>query len=171
MRSDRSLVEVGYVAKAHGVRGELRVHLHNPDSEALFSVEQLVVGERDYRIAGARPGGKGGVLLALDGVTDRNAAEALRGCAVSVDRDALELDEGDVLAVDLIGCAAVLEDGTPWGVVEEIVVGAQDRLVIRDGDVVRELPWVDELVRSIDLEARRVVVAPPDGLPEERVPR
>jgi len=171
MRSDRSLVEVGYVAKAHGVRGELRVHLHNPDSEVLFDVEQLVIGGRDYLVEGARPGGKGGVLLALDGVNDRDAAEALRGSAVSVERGELELDDGDVLAVDLIGCAAVLEDGTPWGVVEDIVVGAQDRLVIRDGDVVRELPWVDELVPSIDLDARRVVVAPPEGLPEERVRR
>ena len=169
--SSRDLVEVGYVAKAHGVRGELRVHLHNPDSEALFVAEEVVLDGEAHAVAGARPGPKRAVLLALEGVSDRDAAEALRGRVVRVDREVIPLGEGEVLTIDLVGCAAVLEDGTPWGIIEEIIVGAQDRLVIRDGDIVRELPLVDELVPSIDLDNRRVVVAPPEGLPEERVGR
>jgi len=167
MAEPTSLIEVGYVARAHGVRGELRVQLHNAGSDTLFAVDRVVVGERAFAVGGARGGSKGAVLLALDGVDDRDAAEALRGCPVCVARELIPLDDGEVLAVDVIGCAAVLTDGTPWGIIEQVIVGPQDRLVVRDGGVVRELPWVDELVLDIDLAARRVTVAPPDGLPEE----
>ncbi len=161
-------VELGYVARAHGVRGELRVHLHNEASDALFRVDVVYLGADAYTVRGARDGSKGAVLLAVDEVRDRNAADALRGSTVSVDRDVV-VDDGDVLITDLVGCDAVLPDGTPYGVVHRIEAGPQDRLVIRDGDVERQVPLVDELVIDVDLEARRVVVDPPEGLPEERV--
>jgi len=162
------LIEVGYVARAHGLRGEVRVELHNPGAETLFDAEAVYVGGLRFAVAGARPGPGDGVLLTLEGVTDRDAADALRGRAVEVRRDQIHLGDGEVLVADLVGCAAVLEDGTPWGVIVAVEVGAQDRLVIRDGDVVRQLPLVDAFVRGVDLVARSVVVAPPAGLPEER---
>lgn len=158
-------IEVGYVARAHGIRGELRVVLHNRDSDVLEHVEVVFVGQREHAIEAARPAGDAW-LVALDGVPDRNAAEALRGATVSVRRDALPLDEGEALLADLVGCRAELADGTPWGEIVGIAVGPQDRLVVRDGDVERELPAVAPLIVEVDLDARRVVVAPPEGLPE-----
>jgi 16S rRNA processing protein RimM len=162
------LVEVGYVARAHGVRGEVRVHLHNAQSDALFTAETVYLRETAYAVDRARPGSNGGVLLTLAGVLDRDAAEALRGSTVAIARDDVGLEDGEFLTSDLVGCKAVLADGTPWGEVVEVIPGAQDRLVIRDGDVERELPLVDALVPSVDIEARTIVVEPPEGLPEQR---
>lgn len=160
-------VEIGFVARAHGIRGEVRVHLHNPGSTALDGAEVLFLGDREYTIESARPVA-GAYLVALAGIEDRDAAEALRGRPVSVARADLELDDGEVLLADLIGCRVELADGRPWGVVSGLDLGPQDRLVIRDGEVERLLPMVDAFVVDIDLEARRIVVDPPEDLPEEK---
>jgi 16S rRNA processing protein RimM len=102
-------------------------------------------------------------------VATRNDAEALRGQPVEVDREALELSEEDVLLDDLVNCEVRLPDGTPWGTIAEIMIGAhQDLLVIHDGDVERLLPLVDQFVTNIDLETGVVTVDPPQDLPESR---
>jgi 16S rRNA processing protein RimM len=101
-------------------------------------------------------------------VSDRNAAELLRGRPVSIRRADLALDDGEVLLADLIGCQVELPDGTDWGVVSHLEVGPQDRLVIRQGDIERQLPVVDQFLVKVDLEARRIVVDPPADLPEDK---
>lgn len=159
-------IEIGIVARAHGIRGELRVHLHNPASTALDGAEVLLVGDREYEIERARPVA-GAYLVALAGVVDRTAAEALRGRPVYVARDEIELDQGEVLLADLVGCRVELPDGSDWGTVSGLELGPQDRLVIRQGEVERLLPVVDEFLVEVDLEARRIVVDPPADLPED----
>jgi 16S rRNA processing protein RimM len=159
------LVEVGVVTRPHGVRGEVRVHLHNPDSEALLQADEVVVGEHRYAVTGARAV-KDAVLLRLESLTDRNAAELLREQPVLVDREALALEEGEVLLSDLVGCAARLPDGSDFGKVVAVHTGAQDRLVIHQGEVERELPLVEAFIVEVDLEAGTIVVDPPDELPE-----
>ena len=161
------LVEIGVVARAHGIRGEVRVHLHNPASTALDAAEALWIGEREYAIDAARPVA-GAYLVALAGVADRDAADALRGRPVRVARDDIELDEGEILLADLVGCRVELPDGSDWGTVSGLELGRQDRLVIRQGEVERLLPVVDEFLVDVDLEARRIVVDPPADLPEDK---
>jgi len=162
-----SLIEIGYVAKAHGVAGEVRIVCHNPDSQVLLDVEQVVIGEVAYAVSRARAV-KDAFLVLLDGVRDRDVAASLRGQPVLVDRESIELDEDEFLLADLIGCQAVLASGAPYGVVVEVEPGPQDRLVIEDGEVERLVPLVDEIVLSIDFTAMQVVIDPPPGLPESR---
>jgi 16S rRNA processing protein RimM len=164
-------VEIGVVARPHGVRGELRVALHNPESTALDESEVVFVGDREHEVESARPVTGGAYLLRLAGITDRDQAEALRGQPVAVARDDVELGDDEVLLVDLVGCRVELADGTSWGVIAGIEPGPQDRLVIHHGEVERQLPVADAFLRDIDLEARRVVVDPPEGLPEEPIRR
>jgi 16S rRNA processing protein RimM len=144
----------------------VRVHLHNADSDTLFNVDQVWLNDVAFTVVKARTATKGGVLLVLEGVNDRNRADELRGSTVAVPRDAIAMEEGEVLAADFIGCKAVLTDGTPWGEVVDVIPGAQDRLLIRDGAVERELPLEPELVLEIDLDERIVTVDPPEGLDE-----
>jgi 16S rRNA processing protein RimM len=162
------MIEIGVVARAHGIKGEVRVHLHNPASHALDAAESVFIGEREYAIESARPVA-GACLVALAGVADRDAADALRGRPVSVNRADIELEEGEVLLADLVGCRVELQDGSEWGVVSGLELGPQDRLVIRQGEVERQLPVVDEFLIDIDLEGRRIVVDPPGDLPEDKV--
>jgi len=164
-RAPSPVLEIGYVARPHGVRGELRVVTYDPASMTLLDVDAVDIDGVPYRIEHARQV-QGAFLLRLAGLGDRNRAEALRGKRVAVDRALIPLEEGEVFLADLVGCAVVREDGSPYGKVVAIDTGVQDRLVIHDGDVERLLPLVPEFVIDVDLEEGRVVVAPPEDLPE-----
>ena len=164
MRNDPR-IEIGGVARAHGIRGEVVIVTHDPDTD-LADFGTLWIDGALHKVIGVRQTPKGW-LVELDGFLTRNDAERLRGQAVEVDREQLQLAEADVLLGDLIGCRVVRVDGTPWGTVASIDAGEmQNLLVIHDGGVERMLPMVDEFVKSIDLEAGIVTVDPPDGLPE-----
>jgi 16S rRNA processing protein RimM len=160
-------VEIGGIARAHGIRGEVVIVTHDPDSETLGHVTTVWLDGALRTIVSARATHRGWLVL-FDGVITRNDAEALRGKQIEVDRAALELDDDDVLLDDLVGCRVVLRDGTAWGSVAAVDAGVQDLLVIHDGDIERLLPLVDAFVVAIDLAAGTVTVDPPDGLPENR---
>jgi 16S rRNA processing protein RimM len=163
-------IEIGGIARAHGIRGEVVIMTHDPDSETLRNVDAIWVGGTLRTIGHARSTHRGW-LVQLEGVLTRNDAEALQGKKVEVDREALGLGDDDVLLSDLIGCTVQLPDGRPWGTIANVEADVQDRLVIHDGEIERLLPLVDEFVRDVDLEKRIVVVDPPDGLPESKVVR
>ncbi len=164
MRGD-SRIEIGGIARAHGIRGEVVVITHDPDSDTLGAVETIYVRGEPKKVLAARDTVRGW-LVKLDGVLTRNDAEALKGAVVEVDRDLLELDEDDVLLGDLVGCKCVLPDGTAWGEIVAVEASElQDRLVIHDGDLEKMLPLVDVFVTNIDLDAGIVSVDPPDNLP------
>lgn len=162
-----TLVEIGTVARPHGVRGALRVRMHDPESESLSGARRVFLGAREYDLRSVKKV-PGAYLIEVAGILDRDAAEGLRDAPVALRREDVPLDEGEVLLADLVGCRVELPDGTSWGEVEDVEAGFQDRLVIGDGDVERMLPLVDAFVIEIDLDARRVVVDPPEGLPEAR---
>ncbi|MBL9016386.1 MAG: 16S rRNA processing protein RimM [Myxococcales bacterium] len=168
MRGDPRL-EIGGIARAHGIKGEVVVHTHDPDSEILGELESIYVGGVEKKIVEARPSQKGWLVL-FEGITTRTEAEHLRGQVVEVDRELLELADGEVLLDDLVGCKVVTIDGTPWGTVAGIELSpAQEILVIHDGEVERMLPLVDQFVTNIDIAAGVVTVDPPEGLPESKV--
>ena len=164
MRGDPR-IEIGGVARAHGIRGEVVIVTHDPDTD-LFDFGTLWIDGVLRKVIGARETPKGW-LVELEGILTRNDAETLRGQAVAVDREQIEMTDGDVLLGDLIGLAVVKVDGTPWGTIASIDVGEmQNLLVIHDGELERMLPMVDEFVKNIDVERSVVTVDPPDGLPE-----
>ena len=163
MRAPR--IEIGGIARAHGIRGEVVLITHD-DKTAVDTFTTIYIDGALRPIVGARDTQKGW-LLQLEGVVTRNDAELLRGKPVEVDRDQLELGDDEVLLADLVGCAVVKLDGTPWGTITAVDAGdMQDLLVIREGAIERLLPNVDEFVKAIDLEKSIVTVDPPEGLPE-----
>lgn len=166
MRGDPK-IEIGRVARAHGIRGEVAIVTHDPESELLGDVDTVWVGGVERKIGEAR-GTQRGWLVLFEGVATRNDAELLRGQAVEVDRERLELDDDDVLLDDLVGCRVQRVDGAPWGTVAAIDFGMQDLLVIHDGELERLLPLVDEFVVGIDLENGVITVDPPEGLPASK---
>jgi 16S rRNA processing protein RimM len=163
-------VEVGYVARAHGVRGELRVHTHDPQSTTLLDVARVWIGGVERQVTGLRET-SGALLMSIKGVDDKDAADALRGKNVEVLRADVPLAPGEFLLGDLPGCAVVDESGAPLGVVADVLHGAQALLVIRDeaAGVERLLPLVDVFVQSVDVAARQIIVTLPDDLPVEKL--
>jgi 16S rRNA processing protein RimM len=152
------------------VRGELRLLLHNPASEAIGTSSVLLLvaadgsrGER--RVLSARHH-KRFMLLRLDGIETATDAGALVGCAVMVPRAALPMPEsGSVYHADLIGCAVETIDGKPLGTVRELIVtGSNDVCVVRDDRREVLIPLVAEVVAELDTSAARMVIRPVPGL-------
>jgi 16S rRNA processing protein RimM len=112
----------------------------------------------------------GRLLLTIEGVVDRTAAESLRGTVLLVDVDPDErTDDPDEFSDhQLEGLDVVTVDGKAVGRLEEVLhPSAQDLLVVRRPDGTEALiPFVRELVPTVDLAARRVVVDPVPGLLE-----
>src|SRR5262249_49147318 len=150
------------VARAHGVRGQLRIETHDPESNALDRAEIIRIGEIDYAVESAHRV-QGAYLVRVAGIADRDGAHALRSQTVAGARAALDLDEGELLLADLIGCAVVTGEGVELGTVIAIDVGPQSRLVVRDQRVERLIPVVDEFLLDIDADAGRIVVDLPEG--------
>jgi 16S rRNA processing protein RimM len=133
---------------------------YDEESQALSSVKTLWAGERQFEIARAERANLGW-LVALRGLDDRDAADALRGQEVKVLRSELpELDEGEMYAVDLIGFSVVDGEGKERGVVEDLEeAGAQDLLRLEGG---RLVPLA--LVKEVLSDVRRIVIDAPEGL-------
>jgi len=165
------LVTVGLIATVHGIRGELVVvpETDDPDRLAAGGVVLLETPRGDVmerRILASRPH-KDRLLIALEGVPDRNAAEALRGGRLCVrEEDLAPLPEGRVWRHELPGMVVVTEEGEALGEVHELLDtgGANQVLVVRGprGEVL--LPFIEVFVRAIDPAARRITVRLLEGL-------
>jgi len=104
-------------------------------------------------------------VIAVDGVGDRDAAEALRGAELSIDAEALPDLEGDRYYVhDLVGCGVEDTDGEYIGEVVAIRPGPRDWLEVEHDGARSLVPMVQEWLREVNLEDRRIVIDPPAGL-------
>ena len=165
------LLEFGYVARAHGIHGEIAIRAFDPGSQTLDEVERLRVRtrsgeERELRIESLRPTPKEDIL-ALEGVETREAAEALVGATVFVYREDLEPPaEGEYFQGDLVGLTAVDEAGQELGKVVEIWnTGEVPNIVIRaEGKPELVVPFADEFVPTVDVPGGKLVIRPPEYL-------
>lgn len=167
-------VPLGRVVGAHGLRGELRIRVSGDDLANLESVPRVrLVREQgepetsEYEVERSRPGRSGECRMALRGVTDRDAAEALRGRLVLVRPGDLPLlPPGEFYAFQLVGCQVRGPGGAALGTVRGVLDnGAQSLLRVEDAAGVEHLvPAVPPLLREVDVAARRIVIDPPPGL-------
>jgi 16S rRNA processing protein RimM len=98
-------IALAAVAGAHGVKGEVRLKLFSDSVESLSRHKKLYVGGAERALLLVREGNT--PVARFEGVTDRSAAEALRGSLVEIDRSALPpLEDGEYYHSDLIGLAA-----------------------------------------------------------------
>lgn len=167
-------IEVGRIADAWGIKGWFKVLPHSADSEALFSSKRwfLMPSERGAKtfsgvvklaITEAKVHSNTVVATARE-VTDRTAAEALRGARIFVSRSSFPAAEKDEYYwVDLIGLDVVNREGVALGTVKELLsTGAQTVLVMdyeQDGKTQeRMIPFVSVYIDNVDLSARRILV-------------
>ncbi len=168
----RDHIPVGYVRRAHGIRGDVVVRGLVADASDRFVVDgTLTTGEvpgRSFRIVSQRMNGAD-YLLHLEGVESRDDAEDLVGTQFVIRRsERRDLGPEEWWVEDLVGCRVVAIDGSVVGEVVDVVVGAaQDRLVVETaGNRRGEIPFVVELVPDVDMDARRITVDLPEGLIE-----
>jgi 16S rRNA processing protein RimM len=163
------MILLGRITGAQGLKGEVRIttFTETPENIAAYgpltgSNGQLLHVE-DLRLL------KGGAVAArLAGVTDRTAAEALRGVALYVARESLPApDDNEWYYDDLIGLRVVSPDG---GEIGEVVAvqnyGAGDLLEIRKASECQTLlvAFTEAAVPIVDIAAGRMVVRLPDEI-------
>lgn len=103
------MITVGQVTKPQGVRGEVKVRALTDDPSRFCVLKSAYVGGKLYRIENVRVSASD-VYIKFAGVTDRTAAEALRGESVQIDRAAaISLSDGEFFIADLLGCTLVAE--------------------------------------------------------------
>jgi 16S rRNA processing protein RimM len=154
-----SKIALAAVAGAHGVKGELRLKLFTDSVENLARHKTVAIGGIERKLEGVRAGSTGAIAR-VAGITDRAAAEALRGSLVEVERSALPpLDEGEYYYADLIGLACDDKQGGKVGRVVAVEnYGAGDLLEVERLDGKRSLiPFKPGIA---DLEGGRIVVDP-----------
>ncbi|NIA26222.1 MAG: ribosome maturation factor RimM [Gammaproteobacteria bacterium] len=159
-------VRVGRILKAHGIRGEVVVVSESDYPErfvrgATFNTEiDTTLTVRSIRVH------KGAILVAFEGITDRSAAEGLRGTTLFITVDERrQLEDEEFWPEDLEGLDVRDPQGRLLGRITEVIVGdVQDRLLVRSGDRVVEVPFVKELVPDVRPESGFVTVVPIEGL-------
>lgn len=162
---------IGQVAQPHGVKGELKVTPFT-DTPEFYEQARMVIletprGLAAYPVTHIRTAA-GFWIVALEGVADRDAAEALQGAQVLLEDSQLRpLAPGEYFHHDLIGCAVETLSGEPVGTIAGVMeTGANDVLVVsRDGEDVL-IPMIAAVVKGVDVAARRVRIDPVPGLLE-----
>ncbi|MGP4017876.1 ribosome maturation factor RimM [Saccharopolyspora sp. 5N708] len=165
---------VGRIVRPHGVRGELVVEVLTDSPELRFAPGSVlgvqrrgVVSAQNLTVVAARQHA-GRLLVQAAGVDGREAAEDLRGAVLTISSEDLEPtgDPDEFHDHELTGLRVVRVSGTEVGTVQEVVhTSAGELLAVRTAEDQEVLvPFVAEIVPSVDLAAGRVIVDPPEGL-------
>jgi 16S rRNA processing protein RimM len=173
------LIELGAISEAQGLQGQVKVRPHSSEPVALLSskviwlslitrreagvaasVEQASLTQ--YKVKSAKMH-SGNVVLALDGITDRDQALALKGARILVGRDTFPKAESDSYYwVDLIACQAVnLQNETLGEVIDVTENGAHGVIAIGDPatkEIKYLVPFVKEVVQNVDLPNKTITL-------------
>jgi 16S rRNA processing protein RimM len=167
-----AMIVVGRIARTHGLRGEVVVDLDTDFADERFQPGAVMfvaaaAGPRALTIEAARFH-KGRPLVSFAGIASIEAAEALGRGELRMPVEALgTLPPATYYHHDLIGCEVVTEGGASVGRVVRVDGSTRASLLAiagRAGDIL--VPLVEGMCVSIDPAARRIVIAPPEGLLE-----
>ena len=157
---------VGRIGRAHGILGEATIEVRTDEPDRRFAIGNKLQTDSlgELTIISGRVH-NGILLLGFEGISDRNGIEKLRNVLIYCDVDINEpgIDEDDFHVLQLIGCAAHLQNGEVIGEVTDVInLPGQDLLAIKTqtGEIL--IPFVHQLVPVVDIAARKVIVIPPD---------
>ena len=166
--SDENLICVGAFSGSYGVNGEIRLKSFCADPEAIADYAPLTSedGKRVFSITLTRSI-KGALVAKIDGITNKEDADALKGIRLFAERAQLPaLPDDEFYHADLIGLTVLDTGGTVIGTVHAVQNhGASDLLeiVLEGSSATVLLPFTNEVVPTVDLASGRIVADPPEG--------
>jgi 16S rRNA processing protein RimM len=166
---DGQYLLLGKVARPFGIKGEVRIHPYNPFSETFGHIDSLFLKAKDgaireYKIENIRPH-QNFFLVMLEGVDNRDLAEAIRDQEVLVSKEALApAGEGEFYWFQLLGLKVRLEQGEEVGVVTEIeqtnpYLEGNDILVVTHECRETLVPFTEKYIKKVDLKSGEIIVA------------
>ncbi|HEY0603282.1 MAG TPA: ribosome maturation factor RimM [Herpetosiphonaceae bacterium] len=167
------LLLVGQITSPFGVHGQLNLHAITNRPEHLRRVSTVFVGENltPYKLKRAAPHKPTVLIVTLNGIDSREAAETLRGQEVYIRQaDAMPLDEDEYYLHDLPGLRVETADGTAIGTVKEVLeTGANEVLVVtrpEGGEAL--IPMIKDVVKRLDIAGGLIVVEPLPGMLDDK---
>ncbi len=162
-------VLIGKIAKAHGLKGEVKIISFSGQPQNIQQYRHLVLVTKQgrlsppYPVTKSRVGNKEAIVL-LDGVTDRSSAEELCQCGVLVRKKELPQLHGEEFYLhELEGLRVTTDEGRLLGRVHSFLDnGAQDILVVRAGGEEFLIPLIPGMI--VERNAEEIIIAPPPGL-------
>lgn len=154
------MITLGVVASAHGVRGRFKVKSFTASPDTLMDYGPLQTSDGRHLSLKIVGHAKGLLICKADEVSDRTAAEQLRGCELQIARTALpETNENEVYHADLIGCDVIDEDavlrGTLTGLFDFGAGEVADIQLFGKKETVM-LPFIEPFLLNHDLESRTI---------------
>jgi len=169
----QDLVMIGKIVKPHGIRGEVKVYAYSERPENFKHYDKVVLqepagsGTEIYKVVKCREQGKLAILQ-LEGVTSREAAEALQGYTLWLNKtDFPQLDSDEYYWHQLEGLAVLTESGQELGKVSRLFsTAAHDIMVVTGAGHEYMIPVKEDIIKNIDEQDGRVIISPPAGLLE-----
>ena len=166
-----TMVAVGKISGTHGIRGHLRIHSYSGNLESLLHARTVTLAQsvtapaERFTITEARPH-RSGFIVRLEGLDDINQAERLVGSEVLLLRSQLpQTADDEYYWCDLIGLSVVTDDQRELGTISDIFeTGSSDIYVVTGTGREYLIPAIGDVISSIDLENRRMVITPLEGL-------
>lgn len=159
-------LEIGQIVNTHGLRGDLKVMPWCDDPEIFDELAYVIIDGNEFDIEKSRMQ-KNMILLKLEGIDDINEAEKYRNKILTVPREELgELPEGTYYICDLLGCSVITTAERNLGKITDIIkTGSNDVYVVEEpGKKQVLIPVIDEVVKSVDIEKKIIIIEPLKGL-------
>ena len=168
----KQYLETAKIVATHGIRGEVRCQYFCDSAEFLCEFDELYLdkkGEKPVEISRAYPH-KNVVIMKIDGIDTVEDAQKLIGKTLYMDRDDVELPEDVYFIQDIIGLVVKdIDSGEVYGKISEVYQnGATDVYSIKkENGTELMFPYIDEVVKKIDIEAGEMLIKPLEGLFDE----
>lgn len=167
-----NLLQVGIIASAHGVRGEVKVFPTTDDKDRFKKLKEVILdtGKEELALSvGSVKFFKQFAILKFEGIDNRDEAEYYRGKSLYVTREnAVPLGKDEYFIADLIGIKVTDEEENEFGVLKDVLAtGANDVYIVTRPDGTEALlPAIKECILSVDIEKGMMKVHLMKGLVE-----
>ena len=151
------------MVNTHGVRGEVKIEPWADDAAFLTRFRRFYIDGREVKVRSCRAH-KSMAIASLEGVDDVNAAMALKGIVLFINREDARLPKGSVFLQDILGARVLTENGEEIGILEEVLPEPSASVLVVRGE--REIlnPYVPAFVLEKNAEDCTVTVRLIDGM-------
>ena len=159
----KQYIEAGRIVNTHGVAGEVKIEVWLDSPQFLKSFKRCFIDRREVKLLSARVH-KGFLIAKLENVEDVNAAMALKGRTVFIDRADARLPKGAFFLQDIIGAAVVDESGSEIGKLVDVMETPASNVYVVKGETEHLIPAVPEFILSTDAENGIITVHLIEGM-------
>ena len=159
----KQYIEAGRIVNPHGVAGEVKIEVWLDSPQFLKSFKRCFIDRREVKLLSARVH-KGFLIVKLEGVDDVNAAMALKGRTVFIDRADARLPKGAFFLQDIIGASVVDESGSQIGKLVDVMETPASNVYVVKGEREHLIPAVPEFILSTDADNGIITVHLIEGM-------